>query len=121
MDADLTNSVAPATIGVSLLVLNVLMIIIIMVGAKETVRRASQLGKHATRRLSTAFVRRGSSAVTSSRNPGDIELATVYSSSLEPSSREDGGAPGAIAFENPLRSPQLGRPRQEPRAQVQGE
>ena len=75
MDAEMTNDVGASTIGVTLLVLNVLLVIVIGLGARETVRRASLAVEKASRRTS-AMIRRAS-ALPLGRNPAPVTAASV--------------------------------------------
>ena len=87
IDADLTDGVGRKAIGIGLLVVNLFLIAIILVGAHETVQRASAVGQGVGRR-----VQRGSIAILSriaaakmQRSGGsgmevevEVELSEVY-------------------------------------------
>ena len=105
MDADMTNDVGAVTIGVTLLVLNVLLVIVIGFGARETVKRASLAVEKASRRTS-AMIRRAS-ALPLGRSPppaaaaaAEVELGDLFPTTENP---EDDRSSGFVSvMENPM-------------------
>ena len=106
MDAEMTNDVGALTIGVTLLVLNVLLVIVIGLGARETVKRASLAVEKASRRTS-AMIRRAS-ALPLGRNPVpaaaaasvEVELGDFFPTTENP--EDDRGSSSVSVMENPM-------------------
>ena len=87
IDSEMTNDVGFIAIGVSLLVLNLLLVVVIGLGARETMKRASQALEQASRRTSEvvrrasrlSFVRPPvSSAPESAHATAEIELGEIF-------------------------------------------
>lgn len=99
----MTNEVGAITVGVSLLVLNVLFVVVIGLGARETVKRASRAIEKASRR--TIAIARRATTLPSARTSlpaasasAELELGTMYPSTEQP---EDGRSYGSVV-ENPM-------------------
>ena len=110
LDAELTNSVGATTIGLALLALNLLLVVIILMGAKETVRRTARASQNASRRLSTAVRRLTQIRLPALDDPGmvqakrgttssQVELSQLYSIRPEDGSMEE---QSAVITDNPL-------------------
>ena len=99
----MTNEVGAITIGVCLLVLNVLFVVVIGLGARETVKRASRAIEKASRRT-VAIARRattlpfGRTSLPAASASAELELGTMYPSTEQP---EDGRSYGSVV-ENPM-------------------
>ena len=91
IDADLTNSAGALTIGVSLLLLNLFMVLVICFGARETVTR--------TRRLRAALKRKSSALFTQGKRPSalaaelQVEMRDITREQEDEEEQSDGDAP----------------------------
>lgn len=100
VDSDLTNSTGNTTIGVSLLALNLIMVMVIAFGAKETVSRASRAIERASKDTSTAIRRASTLPVRRTRRPSDaveteVEMGDIFANN----------SMGAADTTNPLAKP----------------
>ena len=97
----MTNEAGSATIGVSLLLLNLLLVVVISFGARETVNRASLAIEGASKRTS-AMVRRASGFIDAqalgSNLTGEVEMGDIYVSAEHPGAGRDSD----MAMENPM-------------------
>lgn len=100
MDAEMTNDAGAVTIGVTLLVLNIALVVVIGFGARETVKRASLAVERASRRTSTMI--RRASALSLGRTPGPAVSAEVELSHVFAIPEDDRESTSVNVMENPM-------------------
>ena len=104
IDADLTSSVGALSIGVSLLLLNIFMILVIGVGAHETVRRASTNIKQVSRQLSSSGLVKMVSGLKGPHHDLEVEVDVELEVEMCTISSNDEGQQESVevGVENPL-------------------